>query len=118
MLVPVLGFDVDVVPGVAVAEPGIAGVAARQFDEGINKVAFKVELIDTGAQLGLLSRLRSLARRVRQRVRGVVGAPIIESSEWTGNEAALITAWSDAGSDLRLCRGGGSATRGRPPVST
>ena len=68
-----------------------------------------VEVIDTGAQMGLLSRLRSLARRVRQRVRGVVGAPIIESSEWSENEAALITAWSDAGSDLRLCRGGGSA---------
>ena len=34
--------------GLVFEEPGIAGVAARQFDEGINKVAFKVELIDTG----------------------------------------------------------------------
>ena len=68
-----------------------------------------IELIDTGLQAGLLFRLRSLARRVRQRIRGVVGAPIIESRELTGDEKALIAAWSDAGSDLRLCRGSGSA---------
>ncbi|MEX1310672.1 MAG: hypothetical protein AB1Z65_09665 [Candidatus Sulfomarinibacteraceae bacterium] len=68
-----------------------------------------VEWIDTGARMGSLVRLRSLARRVRQRARGLVGAPIISSSELTRDEEALITAWSDTGSDLRLCRGRGSA---------
>ena len=68
-----------------------------------------MEWIDTGARTGLLSRLRSLARRVRQRVRGVVGAPVIASSELTGDEQALIEAWSAAGSELRLCRGSASA---------